>query len=101
MRIFYFFISSVLICSTLQAQTFEVDTVLKNGPISDRINFVFLGDGYTAGEQEKFITDVNDILNEMFSQAPFKQYKSYFNAFAVKVISAESGAKSPKKYVRF
>jgi hypothetical protein len=96
MRIFYFFISSVLICSTLQAQTFEVDTVLKNGPISDRINFVFLGDGYTAGEQEKFITDVNDILNEMFSQAPFKQYKSYFNAFAVKVISAESGASHPK-----
>jgi hypothetical protein len=96
MRILSALIYCILICSTLRAQTFEVDTVLKNGPIADRINLVFLGDGYTAGEQGKFITDVNGILNEMFSQAPFKQYKNYFNAYAVKVISVESGANHPK-----
>lgn len=86
----------LLLASPLHAQTFAVDTVLKNGPIADRINLVFLGDGYTADEQVKFITDVNDILDEMFSQAPFKPYKNYFNAYAVKVISAESGANHPK-----
>lgn len=96
MRILYALISCIFICSTLHAQTFEVDTVLKNGSIADRINLVFLGDGYTAGQQGKFITDVNDILDEMFSQAPFKEYKNYFNAYAVKVISVESGANHPK-----
>lgn len=82
--------------SALYAQTFAVDTVLKNGPVAERINLVFLGDGYTAGEQTKFIADVKDILVEMFSQSPFKAYKSYFNAYAVKVISAESGANHPQ-----
>lgn len=96
MRILYVLFSCTLICTVSKAQTFAVDTVLKNGPIADRINLVFLGDGYTAGEQTKFITDVNDILNAMFAQPPFKQYKNYFNAFAIKVISAQSGANHPK-----
>lgn len=96
MRTRYTLIAIILSCSTLHAQTFAVDTVLRNGPVSDRINLVFLGDGYTAGEQEKFITDVNDILDELFSQEPFKPYKSYFNAYAIRVISAESGANHPK-----
>jgi hypothetical protein len=96
MKIVTLLIACTFFCLALNAQTFEVDTVLKNGPVTDRINLVFLGDGYTAGEQGKFITDVDEILTEMFSQTPFKQYKSYFNAFAIKVISLESGANHPK-----
>lgn len=78
------------------AQTFTVDTLFKNGSIADRINLVFLGDGYTAAEQTKFISDVNEIIDAMFADTPFKQYKPYFNAFAVKVISQESGADHPQ-----
>lgn len=95
MRILYALIL-MLGGTVLHAQTFQVDTLLKNGSIDDRINLVFLGDGYTAGEQGKYITDVNDILNYVFAQAPFKQYKNYFNAYAIRVISAESGADHPK-----
>lgn len=96
MKVLYLFFSCTLICMVSKAQPIAVDTVLKNGSITDRINLVFLGDGYTAGEQAKFITDVNDILNAMFAQPPFKEYKNYFNAFAIKVISAQSGANHPK-----
>lgn len=86
----------MLMSCALQAQVFEVDTLLRNGRVSERINLVFMGDGYTATEQGKFITDVTEILDEMFSQSPFKEYKNYFNAYAVKVISVESGANHPK-----
>lgn len=87
----------LLLCSFIvKAQTFDVDTVLKNGPVSEQINLVFMGDGYTAGEQGKFITDVNKILDALFAQSPFKEYKNYFNAYAIKVISAESGANHPQ-----
>lgn len=96
MRTLFTFIFGMLFTLALQAQIFQVDTLLKNGPIADRINLVFMGDGYTAGEQAKFITDVNDILDEMFAQLPFKPYKNYFNVFAIKVISAQSGANHPK-----
>ncbi|HMV91726.1 MAG TPA: M64 family metallopeptidase, partial [Cyclobacteriaceae bacterium] len=92
----YSFLACLLICLSAKAQTFDVDTVLKNGPVSERINLVFLGDGYTAGEQTKFITDVNKILTALFAQSPFKEYKSYFNAYAIKVISQESGANHPQ-----
>ena len=96
MRKFYTTLACILICLGSTAQTFEVDTLLKNGPILERINLVFLGDGYTESEQDKFVDDIQAILDELFSQAPFKQYKNYFNAYAVKVISQESGASHPR-----
>lgn len=95
MRILYTTFACLL-WLTSSAQTFEVDTVLKNGPLAERINLVFLGDGYTASEQGVFIQSVNGILEELFSQAPFNRYKNYFNAFAVKVISLESGVSHPR-----
>lgn len=95
MRVFSF-LACLIICLTAKAQTFEVETVLENGPVTDRINLVFLGDGYTAGEQTKFIADVNKILDAMFAQSPFTEYKHYFNAYAIKVISQESGANHPQ-----
>lgn len=95
MQKFYWVVLLILSSFSSFGQTFEVDTLLKNGPLTERINLVFLGDGYTASEQGQFINDVNGILNTLFSQSPFKHYKNYFNAFAIKVISEESGANHP------
>jgi IgA Peptidase M64 len=83
-------------CITAKAQTFPVDTLFKNGKLEDQINIVFLSDGYQSTETSKYITDVNTMLAVMFNQAPFKNYKSYFNAFAIKVPSTESGAIHPQ-----
>ncbi|HMP87921.1 MAG TPA: M64 family metallopeptidase, partial [Lacibacter sp.] len=76
-----------------QAQTFQVDTITKTGPLNKRINLVYLGDGYTAVEQSKFIADVIAINNQLFNTVPFNRYKEYFNVFAIRVISVESGVK--------
>jgi len=85
-----------VISFSLNAQTFQVDTLLKNGPLQERINLVFMGDGYTASEQAKYITDVTEIIQTLFATPPFSHYKDYFNVFAIKVISLESGANHPK-----
>jgi len=77
-----------------QAQyTFQVDTILNNGPKSNRINLVYLGDGYTASQQTQFIADVNANVNLFFNVTPLKEYKSFFNVYAVRVISPQSGAR--------
>jgi len=81
--------------STTHAQTFDVDTILFNGPADKRINLVYLGDGYTAGEMNKYLQDVENINNLMFGKFPLNRYKKYFNVLAIKVISAESGIKHP------
>lgn len=79
--------------SIAHAQTFDVDTILFNGPAEKRINLVYLGDGYTAGEINKYLQDVQNINNLMLNKFPLNRYKNYFNVFAIKVISAESGIK--------
>src|ERR1017187_571968 len=77
------------------AQKFTVDTLWKGGNIKNRINIVFVADGYTASQQARFINDVNYITNSMFTTVPYNQYKSFFNVFAIHVISIDSGAKHP------
>jgi hypothetical protein len=88
-----FLISFLLISSVgLNAQRFEVDTISMTGDLSDRINMVFLGDGYRESEMEKFSADVKWMINALFSKPPYSNYKSYFNCFAIKVPSEVSGA---------
>lgn len=75
------------------SQTFKVDTIILNGPTDKRINLVYLGDGYTTNEMSKFISDVQNINNLMLNTIPLNRYKNYFNVFAIRVISNQSGVK--------
>ncbi len=78
------------------AQQFPVTVVIQNGPEEERINIVFVGDGYTAAEIPKFRTDVANLSAYMFSVSPLKEYKQFFNVFGIEVPSNESGANHPK-----
>lgn len=77
------------------SQIFETVPILENGPRNKRINMVVLGDGFTAAQQGDFVADATTLVNYIFNKAPFNQYKNYFNVYAIKVISAESGVKHP------
>lgn len=90
--IFLFFVS---ICQLSNAQVFEVDTLLWSGTSDNRINIVILGDGYQSSEFPKFISNANQFTNVLFSETPYKEYQNYFNVFAIKVASNESGASHP------
>lgn len=79
----------------LRGQTFPVETIKNNGAKDKRINLVFLGDGYQSTELTQYLIDVNTVVTGMFSQTPFKEYEKFFNVYAVKVPSVESGAKHP------
>lgn len=90
-----FLVLSFCMVSNVRAQVFPVETILNNGLNSNRVNLVYLSDGYTEAQLGTFITNTNSINDGMFLQTPFTQYKSFFNAYAVKVPSLESGAKHP------
>jgi len=81
------------------AQTFPVTKIIENGPVEERINIVILGDGYTLAEMPKFRADVSDLSAHMFSVSPLKEYKTFFNIFAIEVASNESGANHAKDAV--
>ncbi len=77
------------------AQVFDVETIKYEGDDDKRINLVILGDGYQASELNQFVIDATSFTNELFSQSPFLEYRDYFNVYAIKVPSNESGADHP------
>ncbi|GAB3825713.1 M64 family metallopeptidase [Hymenobacter jeollabukensis] len=90
----------VLFCLLLSraafGQTFPVDTLVKTGPLNQRINLVFLSDGYQTAQLPQFLSDVRGVVTGMFAQSPFREYQGYFNVFAVQVPSVDAGAKHPR-----
>lgn len=74
----------------------DSETIIYNGDPVNRIDLVFLGDGYTVNDTSRFRTDVIRNINYLFSISPYSEYPSYFNVHMVKVISAESGADHPE-----
>ncbi len=89
--IYLFLISSSLCFS----QTFNTSTLLNNGPNDNRINIAIVGDGFLSTQQTELNTGAQSILDYLFLKSPFKEYKNYFNAYAIGVISNEAGVKHP------
>ena len=69
----------------------NVETILDNGASSNRIDLVFVGDGYQAAEIGAFAPRAVAALEELFQYEPFTSYQPYFNAHRVDVISNDSG----------
>ncbi|HET6548614.1 MAG TPA: M64 family metallopeptidase, partial [Solirubrobacter sp.] len=61
------------------------------GPPEERLNLIVVGDGYTAGEMQKFRDNVDKHLNIQWSFEPFKSYRNYFNVYMIEVESPVSG----------
>jgi hypothetical protein len=90
-----FLLFALISSNQLWAQLFEVDTLQYNGNPEQYINLVMMGDGYTASQQDEFVSAAQGLSDHLFTQEPFASYRNYFNVFAIRVISAESGAVHP------
>ena len=85
----------LIFSTSIFAQTFPVSSIFNNGADNKRVNFVLLGDGYTSSQQTDFINDATNITNDLFNESPFKEYKNFFNTYAIEVPSQQSGASHP------
>ncbi|KAJ3343245.1 hypothetical protein HDU93_009229 [Gonapodya sp. JEL0774] len=69
----------------------EVIPIIKSGPPSNRIDVVFIGDGYTITERQRFIEDMHRLVADMFAGETFRSVLPFFNLWAVFRPSKESG----------
>lgn len=92
---FVSFMIITFVAAQTYAQVYTVDTLMRNGNRSNRINLVYLSDGYQAPQLPTYITNATAINTAFFSQTPFSQYKNFFNSYAIRVPSNQSGAKHP------
>ncbi len=74
----------------------EVWTVFEHGDPSEKVDIVFLGDGYTKDELPKFHQSVKNLTERLFSVEPFRQRRTDFNVRAIDVVAAESGISKPR-----
>ncbi|MEC3906890.1 M64 family metallopeptidase [Tamlana sp. 2201CG12-4] len=95
MKLILYFLIIVETTLFSYSQTFDIETIKYSGNNDKRINLVFLSDGYQSGELDQFITEASNFTTTMFNTSPFKEYKHYFNVYAIKIPSNDSGADHP------
>lgn len=70
-------------------------TIQKAGDPENKVDFLILGDGYTAAEAKKFEADARRLTNVLFSTSPFKEQRRHFNVWAMAPPAGESGVSRP------
>jgi hypothetical protein len=70
-------------------------TIQKMGEPATKVDFLILGDGYTAAESSKFEADARRLTEVLFATSPFKEHRRDFNVWAICPPASESGISRP------
>ncbi|MCX8159831.1 MAG: M64 family metallo-endopeptidase [Candidatus Saccharicenans sp.] len=73
--------------------------IKKSGPPAERVDLVFLAEGYRAEEKEKFVGDVKKFSGYLFEVEPYRSNQEKFNIYGVFRASAENGPDEPRQKV--
>jgi hypothetical protein len=65
------------------------------GDPATKVDFLILGDGYTARELKKFEGDARRLTKVLFATSPFKEHRKDFNVWALCPPAAQSGISRP------
>jgi hypothetical protein len=69
--------------------------IQRNGDSASKVDFLIIGDGYTAAEAAKFERDARRMTEVLFNTSPFKERRRDFNVWALCPPAAESGISRP------
>ena len=74
----------------------DVWAIFDNGPPSDKVDLLVIGEGYTEAELPKFHADAQRLVGALFDEEPFKSRRSDFNVWGLDLPSTESGVSRPR-----
>ena len=69
----------------------KVAQIQSAGSPSGKVDLVFLAEGYTEAEQDKFVADARRFTEILFATPPYDARRHDFNVWAVGLVSEESG----------
>lgn len=84
-----------LIVSEIQ-NSFNAIEVVKSGSPQDKVDLVFIAEGYTQNEMDIFMGDVKRYTEYLFETEPYKSRRDDFNIWALQSVSKESGTDIPQ-----
>ena len=76
-----------------------IEKIYYSGEYYRKIDIAILAEGYTEDEMGKFVKDAQRLTDSLFAVAPFSQMKEYFNVYALKTPSFESGTDIPGEHI--
>lgn len=82
-----------------KVKKYETKEIIISGKPDKCVDLVFLAEGYTKDEMDKFISDVNRMTDYLFETKPFDKHKNQFNVYAILSPSEESGTDIPGEYI--
>lgn len=82
-----------------KCNTFKVDSLIYNGDVKNKVDLLFIAEGYTKEQMPKFRADAKRMADYMFSMHPYSKHKEDFNIWVVESLSAEEGTDIPHKNV--
>jgi hypothetical protein len=74
----------------------RVWSYLDNGPASQKVDLLVIGEGYTEAEMPKLRKDVERLVGKLFATEPFKSRKSDFNVRVLELPASQSGIHRPR-----
>ncbi len=72
----------------------KVVKIQDNGGPTDKVDLVFIAEGYTEAELDKFFKDAERFSEALFACPPFDTCRDDFNVWAVGTVSMDSGTSS-------
>ncbi len=74
---------------------YKVEKIKISGNPEKCVDIVFVPEGYTKNQMEKFKADISRLTDSLFAIKPFSTYQNKFNLYAVMAPSEEEGADIP------
>lgn len=71
--------------------------IIDNGKPENKVDLVFVAEGYTQEQMPKFEKDIRELVDYIFQREPYKSRKADFNVYAVMAPSEQSGPDNPGK----
>ena len=83
-----------LISSELE-NDFKINKVVYNGDPATKVDLLFIAEGYTQEQMDKFRADAERFAGYLFDTEPYKSRKGDFNIWSVESVSKDSGTDIP------
>lgn len=77
--------------------SFAVEDLQVSGDMAHKVDILFVAEGYTAQEMDKFRDDARKFTEYLFSMAPYDKRRNDFNVRLLLSVSDESGVDIPHK----
>ena len=74
----------------------KVYALFENGPASQKVDLLIIGEGYTEAEMPKLRKDAERLSAKLFATEPFKSRKKDFNVRVLELAASKSGVHRPR-----